>query len=142
MFPKYATATVIGAVVIVGSMIITNWTYIYLGLVDPSSFIEITPAFVVQAVVIAFMLAFVHEKIPHCGAVGYWRKGLGFGCMVFVLGLALTAPAPFLLTWDIAYWLDSVAALTLIPGLVIMYVLYQFEPGASVRKRRVCGSGA
>ena len=123
---KYLISTIVGAGVIILAQFILQYVY-------STYFAVSTLNFGIQHVIAAFILAYAigyfHERIPPC-ASPFIEKMTRFGLLVWVI--ILPAFIFFIPTgatlWYIAYLLDLSFAISVLPSVTTVWIMYQFSP--------------
>ncbi|MDD9867749.1 MAG: hypothetical protein OXU73_00185 [Candidatus Campbellbacteria bacterium] len=129
---KYFVSALVGGITILFVMWLVEILFLHLfgftyQVVDISSFTSVLAVFL-----IAYAIGYIHERIPHCPTPFLW-KILRFGGMMFVL----IAPLLFVFygpydAYAHLYWIEMSLDISFIGSAVIVYTMYQFEPGRSV----------
>ncbi len=136
---KFMVATFVGGIVILVTTMLVNLLLSFTGYTPhiPNVIFAFGffPLKIVGGFLLAYFIAYTHECIPHCASTLYvkWSKYgtlVSFG--IFAL-LALTAP-----NLPILYSIVYAALVGYASSLVIIHILYLYEPGKSVKKAGVC----
>ena len=137
---KYFVGALFGGSVIVIGRYLLDVAHAGLGIDIKYAFI-LDYGTVISSFVIAYMISYIHERIPSCSS-SFFEKILRFGMMIFFITLALLFPFYTPTTLYEFYGLINVALVSsLLPSIFIVPILYQFEPGRSIHYRGgVCAS--
>ena len=137
---KYLLAVIFGTLAMALAVWLTNGFYVGLGFISAASAIPFSIELFIQFILLSFMIAYVHELVPHC-ATPYWNKGLRFAFLMTFVSIAFLLPYEYSFTWETLYKFEFAGAIAFLPSLVIMFVLYQHEPAKSIHKGGVCSVG-
>ena len=135
---KYYCASLLTALVLIGSHFFLNYAYEYFLSFPPLVSFTLSIQSLIGYVLFAFAFSYIHERIPACASPHY-EKILRYGGMIFVFVFSLMLFIyPLSSLWTLFYIADFALIFSFVAAVPCVLTLYRFSPGKEVHKSGVC----